>query len=154
MANKLESKGTYLFKILESGLGLTKNNFPRAILRLAAVQKYIEDAPEIAHFQQQNLLADGKPAYIDWTAFGEETVESFVLFKSASEFTKDTALLNYEQLQIATGWDGLAFDALIDGSLVDKVIMGRVDFESYTNPETNKTTEGFRVKWIDKADAD
>jgi hypothetical protein len=157
MSNKLESIGTYRFEIIESGLSLSRTDKPQAVLRLKAVERYVDSPTEIAHFQQQQLLTDGKPGYLDWKAFGEETLAYLLLFNSATEFNKETVMKNYEQLQIATGWDGSSFDVLTDGSLVGKIIMGRVqEKKAYTN-EQGKTIGGdgtLEVGWIDKADAD
>ena len=152
MANKLETAGAYRFKITESGLGLTKKGYPQWVVRLLATEKFVEDAPSIAHFQQQGQLADGKAGWVPWESFDEQSVEFFVLFNNADEFTPQTALKNYEQLQTATGWGGTEFDELTNGSLVGKIILGRVELDSYT-PEGGQTKEQMRVKWIDKADA-
>lgn len=152
MASKLESAGAYRFRITESGLSLTKKGYPQWVARLLAVEKFVEAPAEITHFQAQQLLADGKPGWVAWDSFGEESVEFFVLFNNADEFTTQTAMKNYEQLQTATGWDGAEFDALTNGSLVGKVILGRVDLDSYT-PEGGTLREQMRVKWIDAADA-
>lgn len=148
MANKIDNVGTYIFKVLDSVLGTTKNGFPQWVARVKAEQKFVENAEEIAHFQKQGLLADGQPGYVDWTSFDEETTIYAVLFKSASDFSKPNQLLNYDQLQAATGWDGTEFDSLVNGTFVGKSILGRVE----ENEFNGKTT--LRVNWIDKADAD
>lgn len=145
--SKLDSIGTYIFEVLESGLTTTKNGFPQWVARLKAMQKYVETPEEMTHFKLE------APGYVDWSSFDEETIAFMVLFKSKEEFSKDTALLNYEQLQLATGWDGTEFDSLIDGTMLGKSLLGRVEHNNYTNPETNKTTEGLRVSWIDAATA-
>lgn len=152
MASKLETAGAYRFKITESGLSLTKKGYPQWVARLLAVEKFVDAPAEIAHFQGQQLLVDGKPGWVAWDSFGEESVEFFVLFNNADEFTTQTAMKNYEQLQTATGWDGAEFDALTNGSLVGKIILGRVELDSYT-PEGGTLREQMRVKWIDAADA-
>jgi len=142
MSQQIDSTGTYLGTIEESGLSTSKGGFPQAILRLKATQKYINAPNELAHFKLE------EPAYVDWSGFDEDILAYLILFKSTEEFTKDTALLNYEQLQLATGWDGQSFEPLADGkSLLGKTILFRVEENTYEG----KTS--LRVQWVDAADA-
>jgi hypothetical protein len=143
MPSKVDSIGTYIFEVKESGLTTTKNGFPQWVARLKATKKYVETPEDMKHFSLDT------PGYVDWSSFDEETVAFLVLFKSKDEFSKDTALLNYEQLQLATGWDGTEFDSLINGTMIGKSLLGRIEHNSYTNPETGKVSEGLRVSWID-----
>lgn len=145
---KIEAAGTYKFEVVDSGLSLTKNSFPQWVAKLKATEKFVDAPEEIAHFQKQGVLTDGQPGYVDWAPFGEETVAYLVLFRSATDFGKPSQLLNYEQLQVATGWEGTEFDSLTNGSFVGKSILGRVEEDTYND----KTT--LRVNWIDKVDAD
>ena len=92
MAAKLETAGAYRFRITESGLGLTKKGYPQWVVRLLATEKFVEAPTEVAHFQGQGLLADGKPGWVPWESFGEESVEFFVLFNNADEFTPASAM--------------------------------------------------------------
>jgi hypothetical protein len=142
MANKIDSVGVYVGEIKESGLSTTKNGFPQSILRLRAEKKFVDDAEGMKHFKLE------EQAWVDWSSFDEEIVGYFVLFNSPEEFSPDTALLNYEQLQIATGWDGTEFDSLSDGRLNGKKVQFRVAINEYNG----KTS--LQVNWLDKADAD
>lgn len=153
---KLDTIGAYIFKVLDSQVSLTnKNKYPQAVLRLAATKKYVEEATEIAHYQQQNLLQDGQPGWIDFTAMGEEITAYLVLFKSATDFSKDNQLMNYDQLQAAFGWDGLSFDPLMDGTYVDIEILGRVkEKKPYVNDKGQTVGEGeLEIGWVDHKDA-
>jgi hypothetical protein len=100
---EVDSKGVYRFEVLEGAVGTTKapKNFPQWVSRLKAVEKYIEDAADIAHYQTQGLLADGQPGWVDWSSFGEEIMGYSVLFNSADSFVTEgpgkTSLMNYEQ---------------------------------------------------------
>lgn len=157
MPNKIDSAGVFIGTVTESGSALTKKGLPQWIGRLTATKKFVEDKTEIEHFQKQGLLADGNPAYVDWTAFDEEIVGYLCLFKSPDVFNKETALLNYEQLKLALNWKGEEFESLGDGSHIGKSILFRVEPKSaYTNPETGKVTGGdgtLEIRWIDAADA-
>jgi hypothetical protein len=157
MPNKIDSAGVFIGTVTESGSALTKKGLPQWIGRLTATKKFVEDKAEIEHFQKQGLLADGNPAYVDWTSFDEEIMGYLCLFKSPDVFNKETALLNYEQLKLALDWKGEEFESLGDGSHIGKSILFRVEPKSaYTNPETGKVTGGdgtLEVRWIDAADA-
>ena len=142
MSGKIDSIGTFVGEIKESGLGLTKNGFPQWVARLKAMKKWIDSPEEMKHFQLE------APGYVDWSSFDEETVAYLVLFKSKDEFSDDTKLLNYEQLQLATGWDGTEFDSI--GGFVGKTILFRVEQNNYTNPTTGKVSNDPRVNWVDK----
>jgi len=149
---KVETTGTYLWEVLESGVNLTQTGKPQWVARLKATKKYIEDSAEIKHFQGQGLLADGQPAYVDWSSFDEEIVAFMLLFNSADEFSEETAMKNYEQLQTATGWDGQDFDSL--PALAGKIILGRVqEKKPYTNSNGKVVEGGLEVAWIDAPDA-
>lgn len=156
MPQKIESAGVYIGTITESGISLTKNNFPQVVLRLEAKKKFIEEKSEIEFFQKQGLLQEGQPAYVDWSSFGEEGMYFGVLFKSATEFSKDTALLNYDQLQLATGWDGTEFDSFTDGSFVGTDILFRVqEKKAYINKDGKQVggDGSLEISWIDNKDA-
>jgi hypothetical protein len=139
--SKIDSIGTYVGEIVESGLGTTKNGFPQWVARLKATKKFVDSPEDLAHFSLT------EPGYVDWSGFDEEIVAFMVLFKDKDEFSKDTALLNYEQLQLATGWDGSEFDTLANGSLLKKSILFRVGENTYEG----KTS--LRVDWIDNESA-
>lgn len=154
--SKIETAGVYIGTITESGLSITKNGFPQVLLRLAATKKFVETKEDIEFFQKQGLLQDGQPAYVDWSSFGEEGLYFGVLFKSATEFNKDTALLNYDQLQLATGWDGTEFDSFTTGAFVGTDILFRVqEKKAYINKD-GKQLGGdgtLEIGWIDNKDA-
>jgi|GEM_PF-1801199 len=141
MANKIDTMGNYRGEILESGLGVTqKSGFPQWVARLKALEKWVDSKSEMEHFKLS------EPAWVDWSSFEEEILCYMVLFKSAEEFTKETSLLNYEQLQAATGWDGTEFDSLM--TFAGKKISFRVEDHEYEG----KTS--MQVSWIDTWDAD
>lgn len=146
---KIDSKGTFLGTIAESGVGETKNGKPQWVVRLAATQKYITDAADLAHFQLT------EPAYVPWDSFSEDITGFLMLFNSNETFDASTAMKNYEQLQVATGWDGQAFDSLADGSLIGKEILFRVqDKKPYQNDKGDTIGEGeLEIGWIDHKDA-
>jgi hypothetical protein len=138
----IDSVGGYTGEIVEAGVTVTKKSgYPQLVLRLKADRKYIETPGDIAHFKLE------APGYVDWSSFMEDTVGYFVLFNDKENFNKDTALLNYEQVQLATGWDGLSFESLADGSLIGKKVFFRVEENTY---EDNTRLQ---VSWLDAYDA-
>lgn len=142
MPNKIDTIGNYRGEIMEAGLGVTKNQFPQSVLRLKALEKWVDSKSEMEHFKLP------EPAWVDWSSFEEETVGFFVLFNSADTFDKGTSLLNYEQLQMATGWDGLEFDSLQNGALLGKKVSFRVEDHEYQGKQS------IQVSWIDAYNAD
>jgi hypothetical protein len=140
MPSKVDSIGTYIFEVKESGLTTTKNGFPQWVARLKATKKYVETPEDMKHFSLDT------PGYVDWSSFDEEIVAYLVLFKSKDEFSKDTALLNYEQLATC---DRMGRHRVRQPhqrhDSIGKSILGRVEDNSYTNPETGKVSEGLRV---------
>jgi hypothetical protein len=132
MAN-IDRRGTYLGKILESTVGQTKaNGYPQWVARLLATKKYITEPAELTHFG----LAE--PGYVDWN-YDQSIVAFLVLFSDKG------AMLNYDQIQAATGWDGQDFATLPDQ--VGKDILFRVEEDTY-----NDRTQ-LKVNWVDHVDA-
>lgn len=150
MSKKIDTVGVFIGTIVESGFGLTKKNFPQGIWRLKADQKYIEVPSEIEHYTTQGALK-GEPGYVDYTAFDEDALAYLCLFNSADTFVTEgadkTSLLNYEQVKIATGWEGTEFDSFGNGFFVGKKVLFRVDEDTYDG----KTS--LKVNWVDAADA-
>lgn len=138
---KIDTAGAYIGTIEEATLGLTKaSGYPQLIARFKATKKFVSDLPGMEFFKIT------EPAWVDWTANDEDILGYLVLFKSADTFDKETALLNYDQLQVATGWDGTSFDDLTNGKLIGKEVLFRVEegTAEYPNPKVN---------WIDAPDA-
>lgn len=141
MATKVDQIGTYLAEVADSSISTTKKGFPQWVARLKITHKYIDNPAEMAHWKLE------EPAYVDYSSFDEEIVGFFVLFNNADVFDESSALLNYKQLQLATGWDGSEFDSLGNGSLNSKSVMIRTEENTYQD----KTS--IQVTWIDAADA-
>lgn len=151
MSKKIDTVGVFIGTIVESGFSLSKkNNYPQGIWRLKADQKYIESPSEIEHYTKQGAL-QGEPGYVDYTAFDEDALAYLVLFNSADTFVTEgadkTSLMNYEQVKLATGWEGTEFDSFGNGFFVGKKVLFRVDEDTYDG----KTS--LKVNWIDAADA-
>lgn len=141
MSNRIDSTGTYLGTIVEHSLGETKNGFPQFIVRVKADEKYVADTDGLAHFKLT------EPQYVDWSSFDEEQLGYLVLFKSKDQLDDSTKLLNYEQLQLATGWEGTSFDDLNNGKFVGKKILFRVEENEYQGKVS------LQMNWIDSVDA-
>ena len=148
----IDTAGTYRGEITEHSLGETKNGFPQFVVRLRATQKYLEDLHELQHFHEQGVVEqneDGSfaPQWVDWTEFDETTTGFLVLFNDPETFDENSKLLNYDQLQLATGWPGDEFDSLNDGTYVGKQVLFRVDEDEYEGQVKHK------VNWIDDYEA-
>lgn len=155
MPTKIDAVGTFIGEIVESGVGTTKAGKPQWVTRLKALKKYITSPEDLAHFKAQGVIAEEVPQYVDWSAFDEDITGFLMLFNSIDVFDASTQMMNYEQLQIATGWDGVAFESLADGTLLTKQILFRVqDKKPYVNDKQVLVGEGeLEIGWIDAPDA-
>ena len=152
--SNVDTPGTYIAEITDGGLGETKNGYPQFVGRFKAVKKYVEELSELKHFHEQGVVEarddEGKtfdPQWVDWSDFDESITGFLVLFNDADSFDEDSKLLNYDQLQAATGWDGTEFESLNDGSFVGKQVLIRVTEDDYTGQTRLK------VDWIDDPNA-
>lgn len=151
---KLDTAGTYRGEIVEAGLGVTKNGFPQFVGRFKATEKFVEELSELQHFHEQGVVEardeEGKtfdPQWVDWSAFDEYITGFLVLFNNDEEFSEDTKLMNYDQLQTALGWGGTEFESLNDDTHVGKTVLFRVEEDEY-NGQTQ-----LKVNWIDDPEA-
>lgn len=136
---KIDTEGTYIAKIIESGVNVTKKSgYPQWVARFKATKKWIDTPDWMKHF---NLK---EPGWVDWTSFDEEIVGFLVLFNSAEDFNDETKLMNYDQIQYATGWDGTSFESLIG---LEGEVLIRVKEEEWDG----KTS--LKVDWIDSKEA-
>lgn len=138
---QIDSEGSFRGKLLEGSLAFTKNGYPQFIGKFSALEKFIDVPSDMQHFGLS------EPVWVDWSAYNEQITGYFVLFNSTEAFTEKTALLNYGQVQAALGWDGLSFDALNDGSFIDKPVLFRIESRTYND----KTS--LQITWLDAVDA-
>lgn len=131
---KIDSTGTYIGEILESAVSATRTGLPQWVVRYKVVQKYVESKEELAHFKLE------EPAYVDYSTFDYEDVAYFILFGKEGQ-----ELANYEQAQRAVGWDGAAFDTLVNA--VGKSILVRIEESEYQGKVSLKAS------WVDSPDA-
>lgn len=148
--SKIETIGTYLGTIVESGINVTAGQqLPQWVARLRVDKKYVEDKAEIDHFTAQGALA-GKAGYVDYSTFDQSVGAYLVLYSKKTE--KPT--LNAEQLFKATGWSFPAFDQLPD--LAGKPIQFQVkEKKGYTDQagQFHDQAGELEVSWIDAPDA-
>lgn len=136
MPSEIDRIGVFRGKPVETGVGQTRNGFPQFVARLAATQKYVEDAEEMTAF---GLTEAG---WVDWSSYEQEMVGYFVLIGGAG-----TPLLNFEQVQKALGWDGGSFAALATGDYSAKEVLFRVEENEYNG------VTSLKVSWIDEPNA-
>jgi len=145
---KIDSPGTYRGEITEATLGTTKKGYPQWVARLLATEKYIEEQADLDHFKNEGVIEEATPQWVDWSAFGEDILGYFVLFNDSENFEPGvTSLLNYEQIQLAVGWDGAEFESLQDETHIGKKVLFRVKEDDYNGQVKLK------ADWIDSYDA-
>lgn len=133
MPQQMDRAGAYIATITESAFSTTAKGLPQWVGKLLAVKRYITDKDEMASV---NIT---EPAFVDWN-YGDTIIAYLCLFNADGK-----ELLNFAQLCLATGWDGLDFQTL--DTLVGKEVLIRVEEDTYKD----KTT--LKVRWIDAADA-
>lgn len=138
---RVDRIGTYRGVIEDSSIQFTRNKFPQFAGAIKVTERWVDDAEEMKHFELE------EPAWVDWSEYGETAFAYLVLFKDADNFTEETALLNYEQLQLALGWDGTEFGSLADGTHKGKTVLFRVEENEYQGKVS------LQVNWIDAPDA-
>lgn len=127
--------GAFRGKPKEWTLSKSKNGFPMFNIHVAATERYVDQPEEMAAF---NLT---EPGWVPWADYNQETVGHLCLFNA------EKALLNYEQVQKALGWDGASLAALASGDWSNTTILFQMEENEY-NGETS-----IRMNWIDAADA-
>lgn len=118
---------SFIGKITESTVAASTGGFPQWNIRLETLKCYVTAPDDLKHF---NLT---EPGWVEWT--GEQIVAWLTLYG------KNGDTLNYEQAQIATGWDGTDYVDLLD--LIGKEIQFRTQFRTFDN------VEKLEVNWID-----
>ena len=130
--SNIDRAGAFLATIQESAYSETKKGLPQWVGKLLATKRFVTDKNEMAELKVE------EPGWVDWN-YGDEITAFLVLFNASGP------LKNFEQLQLATGWDGCDFQEL--SSLVGKTILIRVEEDTYEG----KTS--LKVQWIDSLTA-
>lgn len=128
--SKIKEEGDFRGDILSSAVGLTKNDYPQAIIELQAEEVYVKTE------------TGG-----EWQALPEpfETIVAYlVLIGKDGTMTKGA-----ESVQAALGWSGKNFNELNDTDYSDTKIQFRVEENEY--PPGNFKMQ---VRWINPFDAD
>lgn len=148
MPEKIQAPGVYRGIILESALGVTKSEKPQWVGKIAIHEKWVDSPTELAELGRE------EPCWADCSSHGLETTAFLMLFNSTEEFSDETAMANYAQLKLVTGWDGTEFDSLTDDAFVGKQILCRLEFGTdYINDKGVEVAGQLRCQWIDAYDA-
>jgi hypothetical protein len=143
---RIDTAGVYRGLVTESAIGSTKKGFPQWIGRLQATEKWVENEADLAYFLENKIITEAVPQWVPWN-YDQDILAYSVLFNSEEVFNETTALMNYEQLKLALGWDGTEFDSLNGDEHLNKTILFRVEEDTYQD----KTS--LKVNWIDHKDA-
>lgn len=136
---RIEREGTYRGRVIEHGMGETTNGYPQWIARLAADQMFVQpDDREAFAEEGYDISEDG---WIDCSDWGWTITGYFCMFNN------EKALLSYDQVIEATGWDGSDFAGLQAMDLTEHSVQYRTGLEEYNGNESMK------VKWLDAVGA-
>lgn len=145
MAHVVDSPGVYRLSVVESGFNITKNGYPKWVAQLKVEQKFVTDKDELNHFELD------EPAWVDYSPFDQVVFAHMVLFKANlrkdENCTDENVYKNYEQLQLALGWDGTSFSELGNEEFVGKSFQGRIEANEYQGKIR------YQLAWIDSYDA-
>ena len=123
----IEQEGTYRGNVLDHSVCLSTNSFPQLVLSLQGVEIYDTETE----------------SWHDWSDVPENELIAYLILVDS----KNQRTLNYEQIQLALGWDGNSFSGLEELDLSEVKIQFRVEPNTYDG----KTT--LQVSWIDGYDA-
>jgi len=124
--SQINRTGTFRGVAIDSGVGLTKNEFPQWVANLQASEYYDEETEQ----------------WIDWSEYDEKEIQCYlVLFGNEGK-----PLLNTKQLQKAFGWSGESFQELENYT--------DVPFQFRVEENTYEGTTRLRVQWVDAYDAE
>lgn len=126
MRSAIDRQGCFRGKIVESGVGASKNGFPQFTVQLVALQRYVEDANEMKSFELT------EPTWVDWSSYDQDIVDSLTLFgndKDNPGAMKPT--FQIEALKKALGWDGSSFASLAALDVSEKLVTFWVEENEY-----------------------
>ena len=131
----IDRVGTFRGVPAEWTVSQTKKEYPQFVVRIVATEKWIESAEEMEAF---GLTEAG---WIPWSEYEQDITAYLVLFNNSGP------IFNYEQVQVALGWDGASFSGLTEMDHLKTTVLFRVE-ENTWNDKTS-----LQVAWIDKQDA-
>jgi hypothetical protein len=135
--NKPTHAGTYRFEeggVLESGVSLTKNEYPSFNVRLHLTSFYDEQEGE----------------WVDYTPYEVEISSYFCLFGVDSKSKKIEPTLNHQQIIKVFNWDGKSFQILANNDY--SKVNGQIRLVE--NDPEYADRNPFQVAFIDVYDAD
>ena len=131
----IDRVGTFRGAPAEWAIGKTKNEFPQFIVRLVATEKWIESTEELVAFKLT------EPGWIPWSEYEQDITAYLVLFNDKGP------IFNYDQVQVALGWDGASFSGLTEMDHLKTTVLFSVE-ENTWNDKTR-----LQVAWLDEKDA-
>jgi len=122
----LQNEGSYLCRIIDHGISLTKNKYPQWVARLEAVEVYNAE----------------NEVWVDISDLEENEITTYqTLIGSKGE------TLSVQNIMNATGWDGVSLVELGELDLSEVLIQARVEYDTYNGKTSLKVT------WLDSKDA-
>ena len=112
-------------------MGESSGGFPQFVVTFLATEMYDETTN----------------TWIDWSPY-QQTMTAYLILFNASK-----ALLNYEQVMKAFGWDGVNLNALQSDDFGDLIVQFAVRENVYTPPGASVAKISLRIDWIDHVDA-
>jgi len=129
--NKIDRVGLFKGEIKDFAVSQTRQaKLPQLVLTLLATEMYNE--------------ADG--TWEPWSEY-EQTIVGYFVLVSLDANGRVNKCLNYDQVTLATGWDGESYAGLSAMDLKGKTVQFRVQEDTYNNQTSLK------VNWIDAEDA-
>ena len=125
--------GTFRCVPVDTGIGVTKNQYPQFIAQVRLLEYYDED----------------EKVWIPWEDYEQEINLYAVLFGIGRKSGKLEPTLNHTQVSKIFNWDGTDFNYLAETDFSNVKFQVRVDVNDYEGATSN-----YQVGWIDEYDAE
>lgn len=130
---EVDRTGTFRCCPVDTGVGVSKNNFPQFIATVRLLEYWDED----------------EKAWHPWEEYEQEITLYAILFGHGKKSGKLEPTLNYTQVSKVLNWDGTDFVYLAETDFSDVKFQVRIDENTYEG-----ASSPYQVGWIDEYDAE
>lgn len=125
MSVPFDRSGWFRGRVVDAGVGRTKNKFPKFVARVVATEMFDETTGE----------------WVDWSEYDMEGYAHLVLFNDKGP------IFHYDNLKDALGWDGASFRDLATTDWSERTVAFQVEHNVYEGKES------FQVRTIQSVEA-
>lgn len=130
---EVDRTGTFRCCPVDTGVGVSKNNFPQFIAQVRLLEYWDED----------------EKIWVPWEEYEQEITVYAILFGYGKKSQKLEPTLNHTQVSKVLNWDGTDFVYLAETDFSDVKFQVRIDENTYEG-----ASSPYQVGWIDEYDAE